>query len=231
MRTWMIIFLIMGFASPVICQKTITTVSIQLNFPQGEYKSTYPKTGAGIRWSVLHRFHEDDALSIGGELGYLTTASSARNFDIFYLGYYDRYRITASNNVLSLAFKTRADLTPSHEAVQLFIDGTIGTNLFFSSVDVSRETFFGNSQYTSGNSTKGYWSLIFGPGIGIEIPLGKRKAIALSFKGSWLFGTNTKYLTDPYIDNNGDVYFTQRESKTSMIIAEAGVRFGIFKNN
>jgi hypothetical protein len=229
MRIWMIVILATVFKLQASCQKTISTVSFQLTFPQGEYKSTYSKTGAGIRWNILHRFHEDDAVSIGGEVGYLTTASSARVFDLYYLGYYDRYRISASNNVLTLAFKARADLLPTRKAIQVFIDGTIGTNLFFSSVDVTRETFVGNSQYASGNSSKGYWSLIFGPGLGIEIPIGRHKGIALVFKGSYLFGTNTKYFTDPYIDTNGDVYFTARESRTSMVIAEAGIRFGIFK--
>lgn len=229
MRIAMAIFLLVFFISAINAQKTISTVSFQLNFPQGEYKSTYPKTGVGIRWNILHRFHENDALSIGGELGYLATASTSRDFDVFYLGYYDRYRVSATNNILSLAFKARADLIPSHKTVQLFVDGTIGTNLFFSSANISRETYFGSSQYGAGNSTKGYWAFIFGPGAGVEIPLGRRRELALSFKGSYLFGSNTKYLTDPYIDANGDVYFTQRESRTSMIIVEVGVRFGIFR--
>jgi outer membrane receptor protein involved in Fe transport len=228
MRVCWIVLLLAGFIPLANCQKTITTASVQLSFPQGEYKATYPKTGVGVRWSILHRFHEDDAISIGGELGYLSTGSTSRVFDIYYAGYYDRYRISATNNILSLAFKARADLLPLRQSVRLFLDGTIGTNLFFSSINVSQESYFGNSQYGNGNSSKGYWSLIFGPGLGIEIPLGVRKEIALCFKGSYLFGTNTKYLTDPYIDIDGNVYFTQRESKTSMIISEAGVRFKLF---
>lgn len=228
MRSVIIGLLITGFAQSVNGQKTISTISLQLSFPQDEYKATYPKTGVGIRWNILHRFSENAPLSIGGEIGYLVTSSSSRAFDVYYLGFYDRYRISATNNILNLAFKTRADLFPADKAVQVFVEGTVGSNLFFSSVDVSRETFFGDSQYAGGNSTKGYWSFIFGPGLGVEIPLGKRREVALSFKSSYLFGSNTKYLTDPYIDNNGNVYFTQRESKTNMIIAEAGLRFGIF---
>ncbi|MBL7743876.1 MAG: hypothetical protein JNN00_10425 [Chitinophagaceae bacterium] len=211
----------------VSAQKTISTVSLQLSFPQGQYKSTYPQTGGGIRWNILTRLAKDGPVSIGGEIGYLVTASESRSFDIYYMGFYDRYRISATNNVFSLAFKARADITPQDKAVLVFVDGTIGTNLFFSSVDVERLTFFG-SQYGGGDLTKGYWAFVFGPGIGFEIPVGKRKEIALSFKTSYLAGTNTKYLTDPYIDNNGDVFFTQRESKTNMILGEAGVRFGIF---
>ncbi len=130
---------------------------------------------------------------------------------------------------MSLAFKARADLVPVDKHVLIFIDATIGTNLFFSSVDAERETFFGGTQYSGGSSSKGYWAFVFGPGLGIEIPLDKGKEVALVLKGSYLFGSNTKYLTDPYFNNNGEVYFTQKESKTNMIMAEAGVRFGLFK--
>jgi hypothetical protein len=211
-------------------QKTITTISFQLSVPQQEYKRTYPVTGAGIRWSVMHRPSADVPLSIGGELGFVVTSTDSKYFDLYYLGYYDRYRITASNNIATIAFKTRADLVPNPSRIQVFVDATIGTNLFFSSVDIERETFFGNSQYSGGRSTKGRWAFIWGPGAGLEIPVGKRKEMAIAFRTAYLFGTNTRYLTDPYIDNNGTVYFTERESKTDMLIIEAGVRIGIFNN-
>jgi hypothetical protein len=121
---------------------------------------------------------------------------------------------TISGNIATIAFKTRADLVPNPSRIQVFVDATIGTNLFFSSVDIERETFFGNSQYSGGRSTKGRWAFIWGPGAGLEIPVGKRKEMAIAFRTAYLFGTNTRYLTDPYIDNNGTVYFTERESKT-----------------
>src|SRR5687768_1321854 len=211
-------------------QKAIGTIAMQLSFPQQEYKETYPVTGAGLRFNVLFRPSPDVPISIGGELGFLVTSNDSKYFDLYYLGFFDRYRISASNNIATLAFVTRADLIPHDKPIQLFVDGTIGTNLFFSTVDIERETFFGNSQYQGGRSTKGRWAFIWGPGMGVEIPIGKRKEMAISLKSSYLFGTNTKYLTDPYIDNSGTVYFTERESKTDMIITTAGLRLGLFNN-
>ncbi len=220
----MIVVLASSVAS---AQKTITTLSLQLSFPQDEYRDAYSATGVGLRWNVMHR-PQESPLSIGGELGFLINGSDSRSFDIYYLGFYDRYRISATNNIVSLAFKVRADLVPNENSMQLFVDATAGTNLFFSSVDVSRETYFGQSDYAGGNSTKGHWAFVWGPGVGVEIPLSKNKRTALSVKGSYLFGSRTKYFTDPYIDNNGEVYFTQRESETTMLLMEAGVRFGLF---
>lgn len=230
MRGLLVLFSLLLTCSAGLAQKAISTVSLQLSFPQQEYKETYPVTGVGIRWNVLFRPAVESPISIGGEIGFLVTSTDTKVFDLYYLGFFDRYRITASNNILTLAFKARADLVEHSQPVLLFVDATIGTNLFFSTVDIERETFFGNTQYSGGRSTKGYWAFIWGPGVGVEIPLGKRKQTALSFKTSYLFGSNTKYLTDPYIDNDGTVYFTERESKTDMIITEGGLRFGIFGN-
>ncbi len=214
--------------APLFGQKTISTLSLQLSFPQEEYKETYNVTGVGLRWNVLTRPNINIPISIGGELGFLVNGSRSRSFDVFFLGLYDRYRVTAANNIVSLAFKARADLIPHDKTLQLFIEGTVGTNLFFSSVNVNRETFFGQSDYAGGNSTKGYWAFVWGPGAGLEIPVSKDRQTAVSIKGSYLFGSHTRYLTDPYIDNNGEVFFTERESKTTMLLIEGGVRFGIF---
>jgi hypothetical protein len=228
MRVLVLLSLLIVFLSPVYSQKTIGTLSLQLSFPQDEFKQAYDATGIGLRFNVMHRPNVDVPISIGGELGYLVNGSDSRFFDIYYLGFYDRYRISATNNILTLAFKARADLLPHDKPMQFFVDGTVGTNLFFSSVDVTRETFFGDSEYAGGNSTKGYWAFVWGPGAGIEIPLSKDKRTALSLKASYLFGSRTKYFTDPYIDNNGEVFFTQRESETTVLLMEAGVRFGMF---
>jgi hypothetical protein len=207
----------------------MAALDLQLSFPQGEYKSTYAKTGVGIHMNVLRRISEEGPISVGGEFGFLVTGSDSKTFDLLYGGYYDTYKISASNNILNLAFKARADLVPKERPVLLFIETTIGANLFYSSASIQRETYFGNSQYVDGDNSKGYWAFTWGPGIGLEFPVDKRKQAAIVVKASYLFGANTTYLTDPYIDNNGDVYFDQHESKTSMIIAELGFRYSFRK--
>jgi hypothetical protein len=145
----------------------------------------------------MHKPKLDLPLSIGGELGFMVTGNSSRLFDIYYYGFYELFRVTATNNVISLAFKARADLIPSDKPVQLFVDGTVGTNLYFSSVDITRETYYGQNDFGGGNSSKGYWSFLFGPGVGVEVALNKRKDAHLLLKGSYQFGSTTKYLTDP----------------------------------
>ena len=180
MRRLMVVALLAGFLFSANAQKTSLGVNLQLSFPQGEYKSIYPKTGVGLRFNVFHRLKDDGPLSIGGDIGFLVVSSDSRFFDIYYGGYYDTYKVSASNNVLSLALKARADLMSNERPVQLFVEGTAGANLFYSSVSIERETYFGNSQYVDGDNSKGYWAFTWGPGIGIDIPIDKRRQAAVS---------------------------------------------------
>src|SRR5215208_2013914 len=127
MRNILPAMLLSLMATAAVAQKTSLGINLQLSFPQGDYKATYPKTGVGLRFNILHKLKENGPLSIGGEVGYLVTGSDTRYFDIYYGGFYDSYKISASNNVLSLAFKARADLLPNERPVKLFVDATVGT--------------------------------------------------------------------------------------------------------
>ena len=227
MKSSLIVIFIAGCLFSAHAQKTSIGATVQLSFPQGDYQSNYPKTGVGMRINIMHRLNEEGPLSLGGELGYLVSGSRARYFSGYYSGYFDTYKLSASSDVFALAFKARADLSPAERPVRFFIEATIGANLFYSSVSLQRESSFGGSQYVDGNNSKGYWSFTWGPGVGVEIPIGKKRRAGIIVKGSYLCGTSTTYLTDPSIDNSGNVYFTENESKTNMIIAEFGIRFSL----
>jgi hypothetical protein len=229
MRSSLIVIFIAGCLISAHAQETSIGATVQLSFPQGDYQSNFPKTGVGMRINIMHRLNEDGPLSLGGELGYLVAGSRARYFSGYYGGYFDTYKLSASSNVFALAFKARADLSPAERPIRFFIEATVGANLFFSSVSLQGQSNFGGSQYVDGDNSKGYWSFSWGPGVGVEIPIDKKGRVGAIVKGAYLLGTNTTYLTDPSIDNSGNVYFTQHESKTNMIIAEFGVRFSLSK--
>jgi hypothetical protein len=232
MRTLLTVFFLSMLFPAANGQRTSAAVHLELGFPQGEYKSTpdYPKTGIGIRFNLLHRISDDSPFSVGGDIGYMATETETRDFELYYGGYYDTYRVSASSNIVNFAFKVRADLLPKEKPVLIFVEGTVGTNLFYSAANVQRLTYYGGSQYVDADNTKGYWAFTWGPGAGIEVPVGKNKRVAIAAKAAYLFGSNTTYLTDPNIDtNSGTVYFTQNESKTDMVLAELGARFALGK--
>jgi hypothetical protein len=117
---------------------------------------------------------------------------------------------------------------PENEGkIKPFLDGIVGWNVFFSTVPVERLTFFSSYNTSYSNSSKAKWAFTFGPAAGIDIPLSKRDDIGLELKCAYLFGSETEYLTDPLIDNDGQVYFKPQESVTNMIIPQIGIRITI----
>lgn len=222
------------FSGTVFGQETFGSLSFQLAFPQEEYKETYPRTGWGGRLAVMHRFSDNQPFSIGGELGWLQNGHDSRRFRVPFYGRDNRLQVTATNNVATVAFKVRADLIPSRHDFQLFLEGTAGTNAFFSKANYDYGNYdsyyYDYYGYYPDNNTmysKNRWTFMWGPGMGAEIKVGKRKDAAIMLKGSYLFGGDTRYLTDPYVSPDGDVFFTEKRSPTTMLIAEAGVRFTI----
>ncbi len=220
----LIIFSLFGTFS--LGQKFSTSIDAQLAIPQNEYKQSNPDAGFGLRANFLYKPEVDIPLKFGIELGILEKGRATQYFSGYVYGFYDEFKVSATNNIFSLMFLTRFQ-SPKIGRVQPFIDLTAGWNVFFSTVNVERVTFY--SSYNSGysNSSKARWALAYGTAGGIDIPLNKRGDIGLELKVAYLIGNNTRYLTDPYIDNNANVSFVDKNSTTNMLIPQAGVRITI----
>src|SRR5690606_39231491 len=117
------------------------------------------------------------------------------------MGYYDEFKVTASNNILSLQFVTRFQ-PEQFGKITHFLDLTAGWNNFFSTVDVERLTNYSSYNTSYSENTKARWALTYGIAGGVDIPLSKSDDIGLELKIAYLVGNNTRYLTNPYIDGN-----------------------------
>jgi hypothetical protein len=209
-----------------LAQKFSTSIDLQVSLPQGEYKMVNPDAGFGLRANFLYRPLEDIPLKFGLELGLQEKGRAVQYFSGFVGGFYDQFKVTASNNIFSMLFVTRfkpekfGKITP-------FLDLTAGWNVFFSTVNVERLTYY--SSYNTGYSenSKSKWALTYGGAAGLDIPLGKTDDIGLELKLAYLLGNNTKYLSNPYIDGNADVTFQENTSNTDMLIPQAGIRIRI----
>lgn len=210
-----------GFA-----QKFSTSVDLQLSLPQGEYKDVNPDAGFGLRANFLYRPLPDIPLKFGVELGLQEKGRAAQYFSGYLGGFYDEFKVTATNNIFNLLFVTRFQ-PQKFGKITPFVDLTAGWNVFFSTVDVERITYY--SSYNSGysQSSKSRWALTYGGTAGMDIPLGKKDEIGLEVKLAYLIGNNTKYLTNPYINSNAEVSFQEKTSNTDMLIPQAGIRIRI----
>lgn len=213
-------------ATPGFAQKFSTSVNLQVAVPQSEYKEVNPDVGFGLRVNFLYMPLVDIPLKFGIEIGLQEKGRASQYFSGNVMGYYDEFKVTASNNILSLLFVTRfqpvkfGKITP-------FLDLTAGWNDFFSTVDVERLTYYSSYNTSYSESSKARWALTYGVVGGVDIPLSKMDDIGLELKVAYMMGNNTKYLTNPYIDGNAEVSFQERSSHTDMLIPQAGIRIRI----
>ena len=209
-----------------MAQKFTTSIDLQLSVPQGEYKDVNPDVGFGLRANFLYRPLVDIPLKFGIEIGLQQKGTTSQYFSGNVMGYYDEFRVTASNNILSLQFVTRFQ-PEKFGKITPFLDLTAGWNDFFSTVDVERLTYYSSYNTSYSESTKARWALTYGAVGGVDIPLSKNDDIGLELKIAYMIGNNTKYLTNPYIDGNAQVTFQERTSHTDMLIPQAGIRIRI----
>ena len=207
-------------------QKFSASLDVQMSVPQGEYKTANPDAGIGGRGNFFYRPQKNIPVKIGLELGMQVKGSTHQYFSGYINGFYDEFKVTASNNIFSLMFVTR--LQPEKEGkIKPFLDAIAGWNVFYSTVNIERLTFYSayNSSYS--NSSKAKWAFTYGGAAGIDIPLNKRDDIGLELKCAYLFGSDTEYLTNPSIKSDGQVFFDPKQSTTDMLIPQIGVRISI----
>lgn len=207
-------------------QRFSLSIDAQLAVPQGDYKETSPDAGYGIRPAILFRPSENGLLKVGLELGMMEKGRAVQYFSGYVYGFYEDFRVTASNNIFSLMGIARVQ-SPTLHKVKPFVDLTAGWNVFFSTVSVERLTYY--SDYNTGysNSSKSNWAFSYGIAGGVDIPLNRADAVGLELKVAYLQGAYTKYLTDPYIQGDAQVTFVEKNSRTNMLIPQAGVRISL----
>ncbi len=207
-------------------QKFTASIDAQLAIPKGDYQAVNPDAGLGIRANFLYKPIAEAPLKVGIEIGMQEKGNATQYFSGYVYGYYDEFKVSATSNIFSLLFLARFQSQKFHK-IKPFVDITTGWNVFFSTVSVERVTYFSNYDNSYSNSSKAKWALTYGASGGVDIPLNKADDIGLELKVSYLIGSNSHYLTDPYIDNNGNATFVDKESRTDMLIPQAGIRITI----
>ncbi len=220
-----LLVLLLLVSTQVNAQKKFAgSLNLQVALPSGEYSSVNGKTGVGGRFNFLYRHQPNIPVSLGLELGYQIVGSRSERFSASVFGFYDEYRLTASNNVFSALLNVRLSPLSQGSAIMPFVDGLIGWNNFFSNVSIERLTL-NNDSGQQWSNTKSRWANSYGGSFGVDIALNKKRNTYLELKTAFMQGTKTKYLTDPVIYNDATVGFTELESETNMIIPQVGLHF------
>ena len=222
----LVIMFFCGVALPAVAQKFSTSLNLQVAVPQREYKEVDPDASFGIRANFLYRPRPDIPLKFGVEIGMQQKGSASQYFSGYINGFYDNFQVSASNNIFNLLFVTRFQPDKLRK-LKPFLDLSAGWNVFFSTVNVERLTYFSDYNTSYSNSTKARWALTYGMTGGVDIPLNKRDDLGLELKVAYMVGNNSRYLTNPYINGNAEVTFQEKTSHTDMLIPQAGIRITI----
>ncbi len=223
---YILTLIIITIASISYGQKFSLSLDAQLSIPQNEYKDANPDAGYGLRTNVLYQTGKVVPIKFGLELGFQEKARATQYFSGYINGFYDDFKVSATSNIFSLMFLTRIQPGKFHK-VKPFVDVIAGWNVFFSTVSVERLTFYSDYNSSYSNSTKAHWAFSYGASGGVDIPLNARDDMGLELKVAYIIGSNTTYLTDPYIRNDGSVSFAEKSSRTDMVIPQAGIRISL----
>ncbi|MFN8355565.1 MAG: hypothetical protein U0Y10_14000 [Spirosomataceae bacterium] len=201
------------------------SINVQVSIPQGEYQAIGNKVGFGLRGNILFSPNETFPFKVGADLGLLVVSS--RRKDFYYGGTFgSHYYIDASSNVFSIGLMLRFEPLRGvkNSFVSPFLDGVIGGNGFYASVDFNSSTTSYNN-YNNSNNSRTQWGLYYGGSGGLLFPITNK--VTIEGKISYLIGGRTDYLTDPVIDANGSVSFTSKNSETTMLLPQLGVKIGL----
>ncbi len=207
-------------------QKFTLSLDAQLSVPQGDYKDVNPDAGYGLRTNVLFKPRKSDFIKFGLELGIQEKSRATQYFSGNVYGFYEDYKVSATSNIFSLMFLSRIQ-PGKFRKVKPFVDITAGWNVFFSTASIERLTFYSDYNSSYSNSTKTHWAFSYGAAGGIDIPLNSRDDLGLELKVAYIIGAYTTYLTDPYISNDAQVSFREKNSRTNMLIPQAGIRINL----
>lgn len=223
MKYWLVMFLLF-IVSPAIAQKFSLAPGVQVAIPQGDYKDVSPGVGFGLRVNALYQPDEKLPFSFGLELGLMEKGRTTQYFSDYVYGFYEEFKVSASTNIFTLMAVGRFH-TPLIGKVRPFVDLLAGWNVFFPTVSVERVSYYSDYDVGYSHSGKASWTLSYGGCPGADIPLNKSGELYLEIKLAYIVGNHTYYKANPYIDDTMEVTFEEKNSRTDMLIPQAGVRF------
>lgn len=217
-------------------QQNALSLNFQMSLPLGSYKDSYPKTGTGLLLGYLHPLASQTAVAVGAEAGLLQMNASSERYTGYYRNEYHTYTVASSNYIFTIAPRLRGELLNVFKTGKVFIDCSIGTNIFFSYTGIShsypynfiRNDVLGTGFTTATDSSRShsYWALRAGIAPGVEIPLGKKNKRCLLLKCSYVYGSNAQYFSHPAIQQL-QIQLAPKTSNTSMLLPELGFRFNL----
>jgi len=211
------------------------SLAFQAAFPTADYRKNYNIVPTGLLFNMTHQLKNQPPFSFGGEIGIMQVSGADKYYTGFYNNEFNTFLVASWNHIITLGAIFKVNLFPENTFFDVNVNITAGTNIFLTNTTISRDEYF--NPITNIEVTKYYYSdthaavaLRAGGGLGFEMPLGRKKKTSIVLNTSYLYGSKAKYYAYPKI-NSTQIILSPKESGTSMVLAEAGIRFGLFNKN
>lgn len=238
MRSVLFLFAIIIAAFSASAQANKGSVTFQAAFPVADYKNNYDVIPTGMMFTFTHQLKNQPPFSFGGEIGILQVNGTNKFYTGVFNNEYNTFLVSSWNHIVTAGGVFCLNLFPENSFFSVIVDINAGTNLFLTTTSISRDLAPDLiDPLTNAPTTKWYYfdgktsfALRMGGGVAVEVPLGRKKKIFALVKGSYLYGSQANYYSRPYIVDT-EIILSPRSSGTSMIVAQAGIKFYMFTGN
>lgn len=196
--------------------------NFQLPIAFGDFRETSePELGAGARFQYYIRPSPNSPLQAGIDLGIFGRGRAVETVRLNIAGFEDDYRVRANNGVGNFGLMLKLEPL-SNKRVSPYIEGAVGTNVFYSTVNFRRKNRSSETiDIGRTPETKGRAAIYYGGSAGLKIAFGKKQVSGIDLKCAYFRGGKTDYNDKPYF-SQAEVVFERRRSSTDMLVPQIG---------
>ncbi|TDH26880.1 hypothetical protein EXU57_08725 [Segetibacter sp. 3557_3] len=219
----MLIVLSMGVAA----QKCGVSINLQHAYASGDFGNVNPGPIPGARLNFTFKPIWQLPLYTGFEVAYQRSLNNSTAFNGATFGTTDLYRLKSRNRVWSALANFRISVPNESALLRPFLEALVGGNNFRTICAVSQETTNGFAKINNTSNGRLGWAFTYGGSAGLNIRLQHAGKSYLQFKTSYLPGFKSRFLSDPWINNDNTASFAVNKLTTDLLIPQAGIYFNL----
>ncbi len=208
-------------------QKCGVSINLQNAYARGDFGMVNHEPIPGARLNFTFRPMWQFPIYTGFEVAYQRGLNTTSTFEGTMFGTPDLYAAKTRNRVWSALANIRISVPNEAALLRPFLEGLIGANNFRTICAVTRETPNGITKLSNTTDSRLGWAFTYGGSAGLNIRLQPAAKSYIQLKTSYLLGAKSRYLSDPWINNDGTASFAVNQSTTNLFIPQAGVFFNL----
>jgi hypothetical protein len=218
-------YLVLLSAVPAFAQKFHGALNFQMPIPQGDFATTLSTAvGFGPRFNCYYRPSPDLPFHVGLDVGWARINNERIDFSSVIGSFRRDFNLQATGSFTSLGLLLRVQPTGTPR-INPFVEGLGGINLFRSRSILTDEEGREGQDNTDSFLNRGDNTFYYGLNAGLKIRFKAAHEAGLLLSCAYLVGGEAEYGDNPQIDNDLNVFWEYKTSRTSMLIPQLGLWF------